>query len=172
MQKLPTIIIKAIKRGMLQIKDTVHGNSTFLTYGELCDKFCTPVAFIIYYGIIQAIPQLWKTILSHSTNNTQPYVNNYKCLEMSMSIQAKVYNHLNNNLNIILRYCQKWEKHLNIEIMIDQFEKCLNNVYLVTNYVKLHSFQYRLLVLAHVTDQQLQKWKIKPTNACFFAKPR
>ena len=63
-----------------------------------------------------------------------------------MSIPVKVYYHLNNNHNITLRYCQKWEKCLNIEIMIDQFEKYLNNVYLVTNYVKLHSFQYRLLV--------------------------
>ena len=87
-------------------------------------------------------------------NNTQPYVNNYTCLEKSMSIPAKVYNHLNNNLNIILRYCQKWEKCLNIEIMIDQFEKYLNNVYLVTNYVKLHSFQNRLWVWALIMDQQ------------------
>ena len=55
-QNLPTINIKAIKRGMFQIKDIVHENGTFLTYEELCDKFCTPLAFIPYYGIIQAIP--------------------------------------------------------------------------------------------------------------------
>ena len=33
-------------------------------------------------------------------------------------------------------------KCLNIEIMIDQFENYLNNVYLITNDVKLHSSQY------------------------------
>ena len=55
---------------------------------------------------------------------------------------------------------------LNIEIMIDQFEKYLNNVYLVANYVKLHGFKYRLLVWVLVMDQQLKKWKIKYMLFC------
>ena len=102
-------ILRQLKGACSELR-TLYIKCTLLTYEELCDKFCTPLAFITYYGIIQAILQLWKTILRHGTNNTQPYVNKYKCLEKSMSLPAKVYNHVSNNLNAILRYCQKWEK--------------------------------------------------------------
>ena len=35
-QYLPTINIRAIKRGMLQIKDILHENGTFLAYEGVC----------------------------------------------------------------------------------------------------------------------------------------
>ena len=61
-----------------------------------------------------------------------------------------------------------WEKDLELDITKGNFLTYCQDIYVVTNIVKLRSFQYRLLMCAVITNVHLFHWKIKETNLCSF----
>ena len=61
-----------------------------------------------------------------------------------------------------------WEDILNCEIDLKHFHKYYSNIYQITNYSKLRSFQYLLIQHAITTNKDLLKYKIRTDSLCSF----
>ena len=66
----------------------------------------------------------------------------------------------------------KLQSMLQTELSYADFLKLFRNIKIITNYVKLRSFQYRMLCNAIVTNKLLYKWKIIESENCTFCKKR
>ena len=68
----------------------------------------------------------------------------------------------------LVRKIQKWEADIVEVITHKQFEQAFTNIYLTPNIPKYHSFQYRLLHRAIITNVNLHRWGIRQTDECSF----
>ena len=53
-------------------------------------------------------------------------------------------------------------------LTLDEMKGCIQKINTITIYVKLRSFQYRLLMTAVITNIHLQKYGVKDTDLCTF----
>ncbi len=119
-------------------------------------------------GIINAIPLNWKGILNGSimSSNSSPCY--YEKLIEKDYKTAEIYNNFIDYKYHVIEFCGRWENMLGIFIEYEQYLKLYTNIRSMTLSTKLRSFQYRLLNHGIVTNVQLHRWKITPTNLCTF----
>ena len=63
------------KNGVFYLSDLLNEQGCFYTYEQFCAHYHFVLNILQYYGILSAIPQLWKDIISHNILHT-PLVSN------------------------------------------------------------------------------------------------
>ncbi len=139
-----------------------------MSYEQFVEKYGNLMDWVSYYGIINSIPKFWKGVLDGSNmsgeNTSSPYA---KFLEKKYNT-ADVYNMFIDNEDRVLENYIRWENILGTIGEYEQYLKLYVNIRSMTLSTKLRSFQYRLLNHGIVTNVQLFKWKIAPSDNCTF----
>ena len=88
------------------------------------------------------------------------------------SLTGEVYRYIAPDVMDIQYKYIKWEKELGEELCdsLPEFGKVHKDIFALTNIAKYRSFQYRLLQRGLVTNVQLEKWGITPSNSCTYCK--
>ena len=156
-----------IKAGIIRIVDIFnHKTKTFLTYAEAVVKFpdltCT---WLNYVGVVHAIPDRWKRLLSNSRETTGP-MPNYDQLRTLNKKTAHIYHSLTSNTSIIKDAHANWCRVETFSCGHDTFKRAFISINKLTIYTKLRDFQYRLLHKRVPSNKELCRWKIKRSSDC------
>ena len=93
-----TVCYKSIRdKGIILISDLIDPlTSQFYKYERLCEVFDTPINFLQYNSIINAIPKMWKQMIRESTSLDLSYGVDF-CIDLLIKINRPtsfVYNQL------------------------------------------------------------------------------
>ena len=164
----PVVYKNCIEKDLLYIKNLLNDNGEIMNYNEFVDKYGNIMNYVLFYGLLSAIPAEWKQIIR---NKVRTESKNGKQIDLfkNKNISKLVYNRLIENQD--LTYVKsKFEINFETNINIDDYQKSFLSLYKVTTSTKLRSFQYRLLQSGLVTNKQLHKWKIIDSPLCSFCK--
>ena len=155
-----------------QLYEDMH----FKTDQQLYQEF--NISIMRANSLKKAIPQEWKDFFSSRPIITffpvPPWNYDMSIRANTKSLSSRVYRFLSQDAIMIHNKYLKWR----IELMQDfcggliGFRDQFPRIYSVTNVTKYRSFQYRLLQRGLVTNIQLEKWNILPSNLCSFCKEK
>ena len=165
----PCLEKELIQKGVIHIKHLLNEDLTFLSHKKFQERYDVKFPFTKYYGLLQAIPNIWLSTLKDSNSldwSVEPelLVAKYKPGKQLTKI---IYKSLNQWDDLLENYVIKWSGEIP-DITYDELVKCVQNVHKVSIYVKLRSFQYRFLLRLIITNIQLYKYKIKDSELCTF----
>ena len=158
--------------GIQTIEDLLHEDGSFLTFEQLASKFNVRGNYLIYYGLLSAIPVPWKHKLLHrvNTGNTNFRNNMDKllafrkvCKESYVIFLEKVSSN-----QVQLGAILKWENVLLLPGNSIEISEIFNNIYKSTRSRKLQACQFQVLHRSLVTNADLLKWKLKESDLCTF----
>ena len=152
--KKPSLYVNWYKKGITRIKDIIHADGTFLSTKQIEKKYGFKPLFTELYGLTSVIPTTWKCWLK-DTQVGQPLVNWAEMIISSKTIIGWIYKELNENEYLLQDTWNRWQK-VSLDCSFDTFKKAVNNIYKITNYTKLRSFQYQLLMKSTVMNIQLE----------------
>ena len=95
----------------------------------------------------------------------QPQSNTDWILKAS-SVSRTVYENLNSREMELFSLYTKWQVKLQGSLSYKEFLQCFRNIYQITNYGKLRSFQFRLLHRAVTLNEKLKMWKVIENGNC------
>ena len=157
-----------IDSNILKVKDLLNPQGTWCSYNEFRLRYndirCT---YVEYYGLISAIPVLWKRLL---TNGLPAMVKSpVQVLLNSESISKSAY-------QLLMEKCvgfphhliQKWSADLNQEITMDKLKNSFSSLYKITISCNLRAFQFKFLHRILPTNHLLKIWQIKDSDTCSF----
>ena len=127
---------------------------------------------MLYNSLKAAIPQDWKIQLMESSKGVflpnPPH--NYDFVKTKKGLAATVYRYMSDDIINSHNKYQKWTMELGdpLASSLVDYATLFKDIYRITNYPKLRSFQYRLLQRGIVTNVQLHHWKMRPDNLCSF----
>ena len=155
-----------IEHGITCVEDIVAEKNLF-TFEEFVQHYGEIIPRIEYYSIVSAIPGKWKALLKEKG---QEEVKIMKDRITSFPKVAKgIYNVLNQVKDeTILKFSEKWNRILNMEMQGKEFIKRVNNMYSYTICRKLRSFHFRLMYHAIITNIRLKYMGIKENDKCTF----
>ena len=143
--------------GITKISDILNQNQDFLKWHEFAIKFNLNVPFTTYYGLVNAIPKIWKANLRNPIPNDtlDTTVNNLKT--------RSIYSSLLNTVFVPPTAETKILRH-------GFTESTIQNVYLmpfkVTNEVKIIMFQYKVIHNVLPTRATLYRDRISESPLC------
>ena len=79
-----------------------------------------------------------------------------------------IYRTLVQNDRLLESKVESINRITNLTLNCKEMSKIITNITKITNYVKLRSFQYRLLCNAVITNKHLYRYKIKENDLCSF----
>lgn len=164
---LPFISNSLYNSGIVYIRDIVNADFSFKLIQQILSQF--PGADILeYISLIQLVPSEWKRWIRLDSNHScGPPV--FDLIDKVKSLVSISYKSLNNDPYVILDKIQRWQTKLQIALYHKDFVRMCKRIWCITNYSKLRSFQFRLLMNALVTNVVLFKWKIQNvTPYCTF----
>ena len=127
------------------------------------------MSYLKYRGILAAIPKDWMVMLQN--NDFQDVgVSNYDLLSMCENMASKVYEQITSNSTVFEIKRKKWESELNVSVPYEIYLQCILDIHKVMNITKYHSFHYRLLLRALVTNIHLKHWGMLESDLCTFCK--
>ena len=156
--------------GILFIKDLLGEDNSFLEHKALSIKFNLKIPFTQYWGLRKAIPYKWLEWLSKGTHI--PIVNWIDLSATLPSISRLAYHELNKIHFMFKEVLLKWQNASSVSEIIcfkeEELIRAIKSIYCMTNYIKLRSFQYRLLCKGIITNVHLVYYGIKPNSLCTF----
>ena len=119
-----------------------------------------------YNSLISAIPKVWRAQLRKGSpeNNVTRYDDHVRRSNLASYAYEEIVKKLYKEKPICA--VKHWEKEFGSSVTISVFFRSCNELYAVTNYIKLRSFQYRLLNRALVLNTHLYRWNILADNQC------
>ncbi len=164
----PCFYKKWLEKGVCRIKDLMKNGDLFLSYVEFKNKYDISCDYLSYYGLIQAVPKPWKTILrgqnllKNNENKLVTICNTKKATKATYT-------------NLIDEVCEfphspvnKWEEELNNYFPIAHWQSLFQNIYITVKSAKLRYFQFQVLHRTLVTNRKLKLWNIKDSDRCSF----
>ena len=148
----------------------LFNNLDFKSFQEVKEEY--NLTELRYNSLKKAIPLEWKDFFCQKEKVTfmplQPH--NYDICKYTKGLAGKVYKYLVGDVCLIHNKLMKWEKEIGEELTDGIWDYGLAhlNVYKLTNITKYRDFQYRLLQRGLVTNIQLCRWGIKPSELCSF----
>ena len=154
------------EKGVIYIQDLMHMGERFLTFDEILNKFKCKIPFTLYFGIIQAIPKIYKNDILSTKNIPSQLVDKLLYVE---KVPKFVYNDMiKTNAPFPTKAFQKFENIFKTNMSQEYYTKAFEQLYKFTISTKLRDFQYRLLHNVLVTNEKLSKWGIQDNNLCTF----
>ena len=142
-----------------------------MTYDQIVIKFGACITWLEYQGLVSAIPNRWKNILIQQVRKYEQYEHNFEYLLTKPKNRSKIiYSELTFNSLACVGSYNKWcENILNeANFTLEEYMKCFESLYKVTNVTNLRDFQYRLLHKRIPTNRELKQWGIKQSDICNF----
>lgn len=161
--------IRMFRAGIIKIQDLIYQGNVFLSAFQFQQRF-PGINIMEYFAVIQAIPLEWKQWLAVNRVSRHCVVPKYVLLEQHNSIVSLAYKSFHTNVYLADAKRDKWCVILNISIWPNEFLKLVGRIWMITNYGKLRSFQYRLFMHAIITNVHLKIWKIIDNDFCTFCK--
>ncbi len=165
----PVFYKKCHNNGMTCIRDILNENKSFMSYPEIVTKFGNVITFTQYYGILEAIPVIWKrTIRNDQGDHIDVSSSFFEYFKKKLTCTSAIYNYLIDSPYLVNEQKVKWENNLQKPMDNKFFCSLFENIKGITLCTKLRSFQYRLLNNAILTNKRLFKMKEVPTEYCTF----
>jgi len=159
--------------GISIIEDLVNPITTNLyTWRELNAKYKIYGNFLDYYGIISAIPQVWKRKINeafYTRNNieNQGYMRINDYLLTSAKPVGILYKKLVSNFNDTPQdRVEKWSNDMNFEVDDLDWYKIIYDSYKCTPSIYLRSFIYKFALRAIYPNDVLFKMKLSTSPLC------
>ena len=170
----PVYIRKLYQTVCKFIRDLWNGEkNSFYTYQEINDKYPNMVMWLDYISLIKAIPNRWTSILEQKVNTGHNFQHKYELISeqpVSVSKTKLIYNHLIDNPLATVDAFNNWEKVIPNFTSLEEYCKCYNDLYRISNSTKLRDFQYRLLHKKLPSNKELHRWNIKSSPQCEFCR--
>ena len=166
----PVYIAEFVKAGVKKIGDILQGTK-FLTYEEMKRRYSLNIPFTLYAGLLSAIPKHWKKMLkSKEVGSDKKGLSLKEGCEVQKKRTGRIYRYIVGNENLLKGYFYKWKMKVEnvMRLEWEDWRKAVGEINKLTNWVKLRSFQYKLLLGILTTNVQLLHYKIKDTNLCTF----
>ena len=128
---------KAFNRGLLYVHQLCDEGKVISTW-QASERYSFNL--MEFNGIISAILKGWKW-----EGNRDEEESLVSKLSSMRQVSRYAYQELNGDVALVMAKVRKWEVDLNMDIPIGKFLDCFRDINNVTNIIKYHSFQYRLL---------------------------
>ena len=161
-----TFFKKAFDKGLFTLFDLLQDDYQPLSHQELTVKFDLSVMQV--NSILDAIPKDWKKLLFNVDLKVFPERSKYDRMICKKKIIREAYHELTTREDLLFSRYVKMQTMLQTDYSYADFLKLFRNIKLITNYVKLRSFQYRMLCNSIVTNKLLFKWKVISSENCTF----
>lgn len=140
------------------VKDIMNQDYSFKTIAQMRSQYIG-IDILEYISLVQTIPPVWKRWIRDDTDMdcVPPRID---LIDKYSSIVSIAYKCLNANNFEIVDKIDRWQQKLQTPVFLEEFLKYCKRIWSITNYTKLRSFQYRLLMNAIITNVHLFKWKI------------
>ena len=156
--------------GVCTVQDLLDNTGSFLSYMAFKRQYnLMNVNMIQYFGLIHAIPQSWKQILSDEFEHFAIIEPLYSKFIKLMKPSKFAYEMLiKDKCDTSFPKITKWKDDINYVGETYSTELCFSLIYSTTLDPKLRFFQYRLLNRTITTNYILHKWNLVETNICSF----
>ena len=162
------------QKGVKYIHDLLGQDGSFLSVDDFNIKYGLNVNFIMYYGILSAIPNGWKQILNADiidevTNETLE--SNLKKVSKQLKVPKYVYHILlKKQVESQIQVIIKWQTELNIDIEEEEWFQFFNISHKASISSQIREFQFKFLHRCIYTNDRLFKWKLVDSDKCVFCK--
>ena len=161
----PFLKEKAYRNGLWLIAQLLDPNGNFIEANIICNTY--KLSFLEYHTIKSALPKEWKALIKKN----RPAPPNDYCFKIDVirkksKLSQFYYKESNCSDRKIRSLTALWKLMLKEEDIDLSEQFC--NLYKITNYVKLRSFQYRILHNALILNRRLFQWGIAPSPKCTF----
>lgn len=153
------------EKNVIYIKDLHNQNGKFYSYIDFQNIYNTKITFLHYYGILHAIPSIYKQNASKEAKQ-QSNINKILATE---KVAKFVYREL-----VLSNSCfpekayEKLKEMLSSDFSRETYLAAFLSLHRCTQSTKLRDFQFRLLHNALVTNVSLKKWGIRENDNCTF----
>ena len=158
----PLMWKKWYEKGFLLIEDLFDQEGNPLSQATALDRLGQE-KWLNYHALIRAIPGNWRNMLKSNVSgeNTKSL---YATLEGKVGVSQAVYDLMIEDKEYLRKYANRWSDHLE-SVDYEIYQKSFDNLSYCTKVPKYRDFQYRMLLLKIVTNQDLYKWgKITSDN--------
>ena len=126
------------KNGVFYLSDLLNEQGCFYTYEQFCAHYHFVPNILQYYGILSAIPQLWKDIISCNILHTLLAHNWMLKVTIGDDLHHSVYLALiQMNGRYVLNKLPKFESMISEELCNEQYHKLFFNIYKIIPQTKL-----------------------------------
>ena len=156
--------------GPIFLKDIINlGNKRFLKYDDLVQKYPNnKLSWLDYQSMISAIPLLLKRHIQTDADLDSDNSHLYDEIIQKPKIANAVYHKIIDDDKHLAIYRNRWYANTNLILEPNEFKFGFIALYHHSKTVKLHNFQYRLLLGKIPTNVDLYKWKKKDSPMCTF----
>ena len=140
----------------------------FLSFNRMKEKYEFNLPFTEYIGIINATPIEWKRWLREEGGPENQ--NLFENMVHNTAITSAMYRKVNESEDIFTDLLKKWVEEIpEMELSSQKnLVRATNNMYKITNYVKMRSFHYRVINRALTLNMHLFRYKLRSNNRCTF----
>ena len=168
-QNTPVFYKSWFESGIQFISDIINDDGTFLDYREFARRYGNDKNFLMYHGLVNAIPVTWKRLIRDGANVNRQHNYLIDNLIDSLSTSKMVYESICKTKIVSLdTLLAKWNNDLNENLDMSTFMVYFKKINETTTSSKLQSFQLKLLHRAHTTNIFAQKIGIYHTQLCTF----
>ena len=155
--------------GLTYLNDLFDDTGNILNYDSFKQKFGEQFHFLIYQGIVNAIPKNWKSVMHrHGKNllhiNPTPWIKNLRLLDKPTNFFY--WTLLDQKPISISKACLKWSDQL--QIQETDWDAHFTSCFSITKEAKLQSFQFKILHYILITNRALYKMHLSNTDRCSF----
>ena len=168
-QRKPIWWEKWFKAGIVRIGDILDGQDNFMSWHHFIQKHQFQPPFTEYQGLLSAIPKHWKNKIKMGIEITSEKTNYLEIWQNANQKIKLIYRKINQNDALLHDINSKWQITFPNSTE-KELQKCITNIFIITNYPKYRAFQYRLILKAIITNQHLYRYKITNTSLCTFCK--
>ncbi len=144
-------------------------NATFLGDNVFIENFLTEGSVLDdgHFLLEWAIKAQIKKIPVPSPSTTT-WVESYQEFSLESKPVSYVTRLTKERINPLVKYHAKWEHIIGITVEYEDFERNIVNINKITSVVKLRNFQYKLMMLACITNVKLFYFKTTSSQLCTF----
>lgn len=139
----------------------------FFTYPEIQFIYGHgAISFLQYYGIINAVPKEWVSMLKENVYILESFTFPYENFVGKTTQQT--YNLIVTDKNALRHLHTKWNDKLEHEITYDVLLDSFHHLYELVPDTKMRDFQFRFLHRAIYSANTLYKWKLVDLPRCLY----
>ena len=161
----PFLFKKAYNEGLLYIAQIFDTNGDIIPFETLCPMF--QLTTMQYNSLLEAIPKEWiKVIKEEARKFDYDHKDNVDKIICKRKPSRWYYQCVTCTDTPAFDSYVKWQSKLQSPLSYSEFLKCIANIKVHSNYVKLHSFQFRIMYNAIILNDKLKNWKIVSNDMC------
>ena len=127
------------------------------------------IPWLLFQSTINAIPSLWKYCLK-TPGLIDDHVYKIEKIGNLDKVSRWIYHDLNTTQKVLSKFAGVWSKKLEVSITVEDMKNYFGNLNKMTNIVKYHDFQYRLLHNKIFCNDILVHWRKVNSNLYMWRK--